>query len=226
VSRAESYPLDVPLWPYCFGGRHRQSPLARFSGQGRTPVIALGAIAAPSELARRFPEIEAPIPVTRAILRHFAVVYAWEFAGGGYLHATLQRHRGTASYLFLIWLSEDQLEHLHEVESVGAAVAYEVLQGVQIEDEQCGLVDQAGVYLRVAGPLVHRSLPIRLAEVPTTGCTLPALTQGATLRLAHRLLQPAEPYPEFVARIVHEPAYRAAVNRSLSRRQEPLPGSV
>jgi hypothetical protein len=221
--RAESYPFDVPLGSYslCAGGV-TSGPMA--SLHDRTPVLALGANAAPSQLAAKLPGTAMPIPVTRAVLGHFAVVHAAELSPEGYLPPVLQRHRGTSSYIFITWLTDEQLDRMHTSEQVGRAADYRVLRGVQIEDERGGVIDQAGVYLRRAGPLVHRGRPIRVAEVPTTGCTLPALTQRAAIRLAHRLVAAPESYPDFVARLVVDAAYRAAVNAVLARHRDLVPG--
>lgn len=224
VQRVEAHPFDAPGAAYGFAAGRAPLATLPYALRGRTPVLAMGVHAGPGLAARRS-QADAPALVTRAVLAHYAVVHAAEFAADGSLAPILQRHRGAMSYLFVSWLMPDELERLHVSEGVDLAADYLVLHDLKLEDEVAGLIGEAGVHLRRAGALVHRNRPVRVAEVPTTGCTLPALTQHATARLAHRLVGGAhEDYPEFVARLVCEPEFRAATNALLARHGKPLAG--
>jgi hypothetical protein len=54
-----------------------------------------------------------------------------------------------------------------------------------------------------------------MAEIPCTGCTLPALAQRAMLKLVHRRLGTGEDYARFVERLVEDSGFREAANAAL-----------
>jgi hypothetical protein len=213
VRRAESYPFDLPFGSY----RYREGLHEAFDAvdSGRRPVLAVGSNGAPSQLASKFGQCPEGIPVTRAVLRDYAVVYSAHFAAYGSLPATLFQVPGCRSWVFVTWLTEAQLTAMHGSEGVGDRYDFVQLRPGDVEDETVGRLDGVGVYLSRAGALSHDGMAIRVADVPTTGCTLPALTQRAALRWAHMRVAPALSYEAFVERLVNEPSYRGASNVAL-----------
>jgi hypothetical protein len=180
-------------------------------------VLAIGSNGAPSQLASKFGICPEGIPVTRAVLHDRAVVYSAHFAIYGSLPATLMHAPGCRSWVFVTWLTEPQLAAMHATEGVGDRYDFVRLGDGEVEDETAGPLDAVGAYLSRAGALSHDGAAIRVAEVPATGCMLPALTQRAALRWAHARLAPTTDYEAFVERLVSEPSYRRASNVALRR---------
>ncbi len=210
VRHAEAYPFDLPEGSYVFGAAAGPVP----GLEGRRPVLALGSNAAPSQLARKFPKIDAPIPVSRAVLRDHAVVYSAHFSRYGSLPASLTRQEGALAYVFVTWLTPAQLERMHETEGVGDRYEYRESE-LPITVEGAGGLGRIGVYLGRAGPLRVAGRPVRIAEIPTIRCPLPALTQPAALRLAHRRLGVPVPFEDFIARIAGDDDYRREMSARL-----------
>lgn len=215
VRRAESYPFDLPFGSY----RYREGLHEAFDAvdSGRRAVLAIGANGAPSQLASKFGLCPEGIPVTRAVLHDYAVVYSAHFAAYGSLPATLYRVPGCRSWVFVTWLTDAQLAAMHRSEGIGDRYDFVELPVSSVEDETAGRLDGVGAYLSRAGVLAHEGAAIRVADVPTMGCTLPALTQRAALRWAYTRLAPTLSYEAFVERLVNEASYRGASNVALRR---------
>jgi hypothetical protein len=215
VRRAESYPFDLP-----FGSFHYREGLRRTLepvGPDRVPVLAVGSNGAPSQLASKFGICPEGIPVTRAVLSGRAVVYSAHFAAYGSLPATLVRAPGSRAWVFVTWLTAEQLAAMNSSEGIGDRYDFVRLDAGEVEDETAGRLDDVGCYLSRAGAIAHDGAAIRVAEVPSTGCTLPALTQRAALHWAHRRLATGLSYEAFVERLVNDPSFRRASNVALRR---------
>jgi len=210
VRRAEAYPFDLPEGSYVFGAGTGRP--ARF--EGRIPVLALGSNAAPSQLARKFPRLDAPIPVARAVLHDHAVVYSAHFSRYASLPASLAPLEGALAYVFVTWLTPAQLERMHATEGVGERYDYEEAE-LPITVEEVGRLVRVGVYRGRAGPLRVAGRSVRIAEIPTIRCPLPALTQPAALRLAHRRLAPELAFEDFITRIASDEPYRREMSARL-----------
>lgn len=211
--QAGTDPFDLPDGSYLFRDG-RIEPLSEVE-PGRVPVLALGANGAPSQLARKFPGRGARIPVTRAILRDHAVVYSAHLASYGALPATLARHPGSVAWVFVTWLDEAQLLQMHASEGVGASYDLVRLHDAPVDDEVLGRLAEVVGYVSRAGALLHGRQPIRVAEIPTVGCALPALTQRAALRWVQRRLAPFLDHLAFLRRIAEDASFRRATNVAL-----------
>lgn len=213
VRRAESYPFDLPFDSF----RYRQGLHEAFDlvEADRRPVLAIGSNGAPSQLASKFGHCPEGIPVTRAVLSGRAVVYSAHFASYGSLPATLIEAPGVRSWIFVTWLTEEQLAAMHGTEGIGDRYQFTELEPGMVVDESAGPLSGVGVYMSRAGALGHDGSAIRVAEVPALGCTLPALTQRAALRWAHRRVAPGLGYEVFLERLVTDPSFRRASSVAL-----------
>lgn len=213
VRRAESYPFDLPFGSF----RYREGIHQAFDGvdADRHPVLAIGSNGAPSQLASKFGICPEGIPVTRAVLMNRAVVYSAHFAAYGSLPATLARAPGCRSWVFVTWLTDEQMAAMHSSEGIGDRYEFVRLDASEVDDETAGPLPGVGCYVSRAGALAHDGAAIRIAEVPTMGCTLPALTQRAALHWAHRRVAAGMSYETFIARLVSDPSFRRASNVAL-----------
>lgn len=219
IRHAESYPFARPACSYLFeGGKMR--PLWKDAFEGRLPVIASGSNASPTRLAAKFRDNE-KIPVTRAELRHFAVVFAGHFTAYGAIPATLAPCEGAVTEVWITWLTRAELAVMHRSEGVlgcrEAEQRYDFfdLSGIDLGSEQGGIVDEAGAYLS-RRMLAMDGEPIRLAEVRTQNCPFPALSERAALRHAASHLRPTQPFPDLMETVLQGPERRQALFRELT----------
>jgi hypothetical protein len=201
IRLAEGYPYHRPAGSYLFDDGVLR-PLAGAWHERRTAVIACGSNGAPARLIEKFAGTGARIPVTPAWLHGYAVVYSAHFTGYGALPATLHPWPGARTRLCVTWLDAAQLELMHCSEGVGERYDYVLLEQLELGIDGHGVVARAGAYLSRRGPLAQDGRPVRLAEVLTRGCDLPAYSQPAMLRRMHRLLAPDESYTTFMSRIL------------------------
>lgn len=165
--------------------------------------------------SRKFPGRDETIPATRAVLRDHAVVYAAHLASYGALPATLARHPGSVAWVFVTWLTEAQLRIMDASEGVGVSYDLVRLRDAPVEDELRGRLAEVAGYVSRAGAILHERQPIRIAEIPTIGCALPALTQRAVLRWVQRRLAPFLDHLGFLRRIAEDASFRRATNVAL-----------
>ena len=219
IRHAESYPFSRPACSYLFEGGVMRS-LRKGAIENRRPVIAAGSNASPARLVAKFGD-SGEIPVMRAELRHFAVVFAGHFTAYGAIPATLCPHPGATTDVWITWLTESQLEVMHRSEGVvGTREAeqrydYAALEGLDLQLETGRMINQAGAYLsrRMLAP---NGSPIRFAEVRSDGCALSAASQPAALRKATNLLDPEASFPAFMAEVLSGVDRRQALFQNLT----------
>lgn len=142
-------------------------PLDQLQRMGRTPLLAIGSNACPTQLQRKnLGELVYLTPVT---IHNHVVVYAGHRTRYGAVPATLMRWAGARSEVFLTWLTEGQQIKMDLSENAnyervliptdaGPVAAYRAVTGI--------LQDLTG-------------RAIRLASVTASGSSLPrAMTQS------------------------------------------------
>ncbi len=216
LPRAVDYPYVTPLERFVFAD---SAEAPAFAVAGRTAVLALGSNASPAQLHRKFKGLTGHIPVSRAVLFDHVVVYSAHFTRYGALPATLHRHPGAVAFVAVTWLDPEQLVRMHQTETIGVNYDYVEFEDLRLEhdDDDVAAPTVVGAYVSRAGPLLYRSRPIRLAEVAASGCPLPALTQPAALRFAHKRVAPELPLETFLTRLVRDEAFRRASGERLRR---------
>ncbi len=197
------------------------SPLGPGLLSGRFPVVASGSNAAPHRLAAKFAVDDGEIPVTRAVLRDFAVVFAGHFTAYGAIPATLAPSPGACVQVWITWLTPHQLAIMHSSEGVIGCREVEQrydfveLDELDLHHDHMSPPTKAGAYLsrRMLAPHGH---PIRFAEMPSKNCTLKALPERAVLRLAHQLLDREASFSTFMSRVLSHRAERQTLFQKLT----------
>jgi hypothetical protein len=205
IEHAESYPFSRPACSYLFEDG-RMHPLPEDACQDRFPIVASGSNASPTRLFSKFGR-DHDIPVTRAVLHDFAVVFAGHFTAYGAIPATLCPHPGAHTEAWITWLTPEQLTIMHRSEGVigcrETMQRYDFVElcGIELQPERLAPVTHAGAYLsrRMLAP---DGAPVRFAEVPASNTELRARSHNATLRLAAGLLEPETPYHAFMHRVL------------------------
>ncbi|MFQ5765155.1 MAG: hypothetical protein ACE5GT_09510, partial [Rhodospirillales bacterium] len=137
--RAISYPFGIPARSYIVdGGLHVElgfsAPMPNLSG--RRPVLAVGSNQSPEQLIRKFKDSGlGPIPVIRARLADFDIVYSSHVAAYGSIPAMLRHSPGTRVTLFVNWLTPAQETLMHATETATANYDFGKLDGIELSLE-------------------------------------------------------------------------------------------
>lgn len=201
VARALGYPYAVPSHSFLLGrdgpGDVRELDPARSDGAGRTPLLAYGSNAAPDVLDRKLGESARrdPVPAVRAALHGFDVVYSAHVSRYGSIPAALRRSPGTEAAVFVLHLTEEQLELISATEP-----NYElsVLEEVTLALAGGETLTRIAAYMSRHGCLTIDGSEIALAAVEARGRRFPAMTQAEVLEHVRATIAPEQTLEQFV----------------------------
>ncbi len=216
LALAKSYPFAAPGQSYLFrnGAAAALDPAlsAPETYAGRTPVIAHGSNRSPDQLRRKYGDGN-EIPVTRAWLSDYDVVYSAHVTGYGSIAANLQHAPGVRVCVFVTWLDEGQLTRMHETEMGGENYFHGVLEGIDLALELGPVqgLKAANVYLSTRGCVARDGAPLALAAVAAEGRQDAASAQEDTLETLRARHRAHEDLDDFILRNIREPARRAGL---------------
>jgi hypothetical protein len=194
LKRALEYPYAVPDRSYLYrDGQAHEPPGGGFDLSGRTPLISYGANSAPEALARKLaalPGLE--MPVERAELEGFDVVYSAHVSPYGAVPATLHESPGARAPVFVIHPTLEQRQLLTASEP-----NYDLVE-----------VNGIAAYRSKHGCLQLDGSPVALAAVRSQGRTLPELDQPAVLERVRAAVAPDLDLAEFVRACVERGGIR------------------
>tara|TARA_E500000305_G_C4022869_1_gene239971 strand:+ start:2023 stop:2760 length:738 start_codon:yes stop_codon:yes gene_type:complete len=186
LTRAYGYPYPAPDHDFLFHDEAVSLLDKAFDLSGRQPVIAVGSNRAPEQLARKFgAEQNRTIPVSWGWMHGYDVVYCAHLAGYGSVPATLHGSPGTEVRVAVTWLTEAQLERMHETENVGASYVYGTFDPDAIDLGAGRPAARAGCYITKCGALALDGVPVALAEIEARNRRFKSLPQAAKLALLH-----------------------------------------
>jgi hypothetical protein len=184
LERALAYPYATPDRSYLYlDGEARELSRAGSDLSARAPLLSYGANAAPDALARKLaplPGVE--MPVLRAELEGFDVVYSAHVSPYGAVPATLLESPGTTAPVFVIHPTAEQRALLTASEP-----NYDLVE-----------VDGTAAYRSKHGPLEIDGSPVALAAVRSAGRTLPELDEPTVLEHVRAHLEPRLSLEQFV----------------------------
>ena len=200
VERAMTYPYAIPDCSYVFDkAGWRPAEIDAALTAGRHPVIACGSNRAPDQLARKYFDFDAvTIPVQRAWLRDFDVVYAAHITGYGSISACPMPAPGVRVEVSVAWLSDDLMDRMHATEGRGYSYDYALLSGLDLALEGSGGLDEAFAYIHRGGALNVDGWLVGLAEIAATGRTGPAWPQPRAIAEVHRRLKHEGAVEDFI----------------------------
>ena len=184
LERALAYPYAAPDRSFLYrDGEAVALPAGGPDLDGRAPLLSYGANASPEALARKLaslPGVE--LPVLRAELADFDVVYSAHVSPYGAVPATLQESPGTTAPVFVLHPTLEQhalltaSEPNYDLVEVGGIAAYRSKHG-------CLSLDGS---------------PVALAAVRSAGRTLPELDERSILERVRAHLEPRLSLERFV----------------------------
>jgi hypothetical protein len=221
LKRAVGYPYEAPLRSFVQAGSHSHDldELADLDLEDRVPLIAYGANAAPTVLERKLAGLPAePLPVLRAELGGFDVVYSAHISPYGAVPSTLQRSAGTTAPAFVLLPSPAQLRRLSTTEP-----NYELRRfgDLELRADRVGEIAAADVYVSRHGCLALADSEVALAAVEAAGRRLPAIGEVEVLERVRHLLAPDLDLERFVESSL-DPALAAARTTVLRGNAIPL----
>ncbi|MDH3660966.1 MAG: hypothetical protein OEU92_13235 [Alphaproteobacteria bacterium] len=216
---AESYPFARPGSSYLFAEGGMQPLLPQVSLEGRMPILAVGANASPARLAAKFGNGDV-IPVMRALLDDFVIVFAGHFCSYGAIPATLYPCPGARTRIWITWLTPAQQVIMHRSEGVIECAEAEQrydhveLDGLSLRPDGMPPIARAGAYLsrRMLAP---DGEPLRFAEIFSGGSGFQANSQPSILRWVHRRLDPTVGFTDFMAGVLSGIDRRQALFQAL-----------
>ena len=179
---------------------------------GRVPVIAHGSNRAPDQLRRKYGRT-AEIPVSRAWLHDYDVVFSAHVTRYGSIAANLHHALGMQVEVFVTWLDAPQLARMHETELGGEVYVYGRMAGIVLELDHgpADRLSEAYVYLSRRGCLATDGQPLALAEVGARTRAHTAMAQIGILELVHRRHGGDLSLDDLILRAIRDPAYRRAL---------------
>ena len=212
---AKSYPFDAPDASYLFrDGAAAPLPAGPAADHfaGRTPVIAHGSNRAPAQLRRKFGD-GAEIPVSRAWLGDYDVVYSAHLTRYGSVAANLHHSPGVRVEVFVTWLTETQLDRMHETELGSEIYAYGVMERIdlRLEAGPAERIDEAHVYISTRGCLPVDGAPLGLAAVAAEGRPHGARDQDQALALVRDRHRPNHAMDDFILTVIRDADHRKAL---------------
>lgn len=222
LARAVAYPYEAPLGSFVQrGGEAHRLTSEDLELEGRRPLLAYGANAAPAVLARKLaahPHL--PPPMLRAELAGFDVVYSAHISHYGAVPSTLQRSPGTTVPLFVAYPTAEQEELLSATEP-----NYELhrLHDLDLGTE-LGPIESVDAYTSRHGCLTHDGSEVALAAIEASGRSFPSLGEFEVLERVRHVLAPELDLERFVASSL-DPGLAAARTAVLHGAARPLRAS-
>lgn len=198
LARAAAYPYEAPLHSFV----QRDGAAHQLGGElpdlaGRRPLLCYGANAAPTMLARKLAQLpHEPLPLLRAEIVGFDVVYSAHVSPYGAVPATLQGSPETRVPVFVAYATTVQEELLSATEP-----NYELrrLHDPELVVDGIGALDGVDAYVSRHGCLALGGGEVALAAVEAEDRRLPALDEAEVLERVRRILAPELDLEGFVA---------------------------
>jgi hypothetical protein len=219
LARAAAYPYAAPLRSFVQrDGQAHGLPLGGADLDGRRPLLAYGANASPTILARKLaahPHQE--LPMLRAELGGFDVVYSAHISPYGAVPSTLQHSPGTTVPVFVAYPTTEQEELLTATEP-----NYELhrLHDLDLRTE-LGPLASLDAYISRHGCLTLDGSEVALAAIEAAGRQFPSLGEVEVLERVRRVLAPELDLERFVASSL-DPGLAAARTAVLHGAARPL----
>lgn len=220
LARAAAYPYEAPLRSFVQLGTRIVDWVGREGDlSGRRPLLSYGANAAPTVLARKLTALpDVPLPVLRAELHAFDVVFSAHISPYGAVPSTLQRSPGTTAPVFVAYPTPAHAQLLSATEP-----NYELreLTDVALIREDGVELEAVDAYVSRHGCLALDGSEVALAAVASAGRRFPSLGEIEVLERVRHVLAPELDLERFVESSL-DPGLAAARTAVLHGSSRPL----
>lgn len=197
-------------------GAHRSTPMAK-----RTALLAYAANRSPERIASKFADLRGPqsvVPMLKARLTGFDIVYSAHFASYGAIPATLGYRPGVTVDISVLFVDADQLALLDESEGIGVNYERRRFADLDLLIDGVGSVDAADSYVSLHGCFdPGEGLALALSAIPAEGRDLPAASSVEALNAAREQIDPEAFLDDFIAHIAGDSTYRARAAAVLAK---------
>ncbi|WP_290899375.1 hypothetical protein [Ferroglobus sp.] len=163
------------------------------------PVLAYGSNASVEQLRHKFLSFKnVVIPVIKADLYDFDVVYSAHFSPYGSIPATLQYSPRTVVKTFVAYLNERLLKHMHKTESIGINYYFCKLRRIKVSLDGGLTLEEVFVYLSINGCLLINETPVALSSIKAENRIFPEMTEWEILDVVRRLIAADRDFDTFV----------------------------
>lgn len=163
------------------------------------PVLAYGSNASHTQLKEKYLDFDnVVIPSIKSKLVNFDVVYSAHFSPYGAIPATLQYSPGTEIDVFILYLDEDKLLHLHKTERLGLNYCFAKLNNIKLVIGNKISVNEIKTYLSIRGCLFINGTHIALSAINAKNRVFPDKSEEEILNLIREILDPEKDLNEFI----------------------------
>ena len=227
LARARTYPYDFPRESATYDNGEVR-PFDSREIKNRTPVLAFGSNQSPTRLGQKYGHLnDCVIPIERAVLHDFDVVFSAHLTSYGSVPAMLQSSPGAQIEVALTWLDDEQLAIMHETEIREANYYYGAIDGVALSTETGAKHATVHAYFGTRGHLEHDDGgPIALSALACEGRRYPSMTTGDAIELVRRRHAPESDPDAFILTIIEDRNARRRISAALGERAVPFKGRV
>jgi hypothetical protein len=224
VERAIDYPYEIPDRSFVQAGErtldfHDVSRL-----ESRIPVLAFGSNASPEVLVRKFRLTEESdmVPVVRARLSDFDIVYSAHISAYGSIPAAIQVSPGTTVSTYVNYLTPAQLRLMSGTEP---NYTLALLDSVSCRLEMGKELTTVASYLSKHGCLTVDDSEVALADVAADVRRFPQWSERETIEHVRARLGSELTLEEFIAENVEDPALARRRTAILRADAKPFAGA-
>lgn len=175
----------------------------------RLPVLAYGSNASSEQLRLKFSDFaeDVVIPVIKANLFDFDVVYSAHISPYGSVPATLQYSPETVVKIFVLYLTEQQLERMHEMESLGVNYFFCKLLDIRLVLENLTL-NEIYSYLSLHNCLFVNGTHIAISSIKAENRVFPEMSESEVLVLVRDFTDKEKDLRTFILENITNPEIR------------------
>lgn len=223
VARARDYPYPIPPESFIYSEDGPQ-PFTSDSVEGRTPVLAIGSNQSPIRLNQKFGhDARHRIPVQRAQLTGFDVVFSAHIAAYGSVPAMLQVSPGASVSIAITWLDDEQLAIMNQSELASANYHLAELSGLDLRLDDGRQADVMYAYVSRRGHVLGPGdNAMSLQAIPCEGRRYEAFHTHDALEVVRERFAPDESPEQFILSLVKDKAYRVSIIEKMAETAVPF----
>ncbi len=226
IERALEYPYPIPEDSYVVAdGTATPVSLDAMADyrDGRTAVLAVGSNQSPQQIARKYQGAEwGAIPCEKCRLDDFDTVFSAHIAAYGSIAAALHPSRGTRVSLFVNWLTDKQLDRMHETELGHGNYVFARMDDIYLKTSNGLTLDSVHFYRGNGGAYAPTGIPVPLGEVRAVNRVWPSQLQNQIQATVHQATDAHITFDQFIISSIEDTQQRHARRDAMRRTAIPF----